>query len=49
MPLEKGTSDKARNDNIGIEIAAGRPPKQAEAIGYSEQRQAMKRRMEKKK
>jgi hypothetical protein len=38
MPLNKGTSDKAREANIKTEIAAGKPPKQAVAIGYSVQR-----------
>jgi hypothetical protein len=40
MPLEKSTSDKARSVNIGREISAGKPPKQAEAIAYSVQRKA---------
>lgn len=43
MPLNRGKSDKAREQNIKTEIAAGRPPKQAVAIGYSEQRAARKR------
>lgn len=43
MPLNKGKSDKAREENIKTEIAAGKDPKQAVAIGYSEQRQAKKR------
>lgn len=40
MPLKEGTSDKTRSENIATEIRAGKPPKQAEAIGYSEQRKA---------
>jgi len=40
MPLKKGKSDKTRSENIATEIAAGRPKKQAIAIGYSEQRKA---------
>ena len=40
MPLKKGTSDKTRQENIKREIAAGKPIKQAVAIGYSEQREA---------
>ena len=40
MPLIKSTSKKAREKNIKAEIAAGKPPKQAVAIGYSVQRQA---------
>lgn len=47
MPLVHGSSDKAKEQNIKAEIAAGKPPKQAVAIGYSEQRQAMKRRLNK--
>lgn len=38
MPLIEGKSDKARSENIGKEIAAGKSPKQAEAIGYAVQR-----------
>lgn len=44
MPLNKGTSNQARNENIMREIAAGKPPKQAAAIGYSEQRENKKKR-----
>ena len=40
MPLMKSTSKQARETNIKREIAAGKPPKQAVAIGYSEQREA---------
>lgn len=40
MPLKKGKSDKTRSENIATEIAAGKPKKQAIAIGYSEQRKA---------
>lgn len=43
MPLIKSGSDKARNENIRREIAAGKPTKQAIAIGYSEQRRAKKK------
>lgn len=38
MPLSKGTSNRAREKNIKAEIAAGKSPKQAVAIGYAEQR-----------
>lgn len=38
--LVKSSSDKARSENIATEIRAGKPPKQAEAIGYSVQRKA---------
>lgn len=42
MPLIKGTSDKTRQKNIKKEIEAGKPPKQAVAIGYAVQREAKK-------
>ena len=41
MPLKKATSDKARQSNIKKEIEAGKPPKQAVAIGYAVQREAI--------
>ena len=37
--LSKGTSDKARQKNIKKEIEAGKPVKQAVAIGYAKQRE----------
>jgi hypothetical protein len=40
MPLKKGSSNATRQANIKKEIAAGKDPKQAVAIGYSVQRQA---------
>ena len=40
MPLIKSKSKQARETNIKREIAAGKPPKQAVAIGYSVQRRA---------
>ena len=40
MPLKKGESDKTRSENIAKEMRAGKPPKQAEAIGYAVQRRA---------
>ncbi len=40
MPLDRGKSKAARERNIKTEIAAGRDPKQAVAIAYSEQRRA---------
>lgn len=40
MPLIEGKSDKSRAANIATEIRAGKPAKQAEAIGYSVQRKA---------
>lgn len=42
MPLSKGKSNKAREQNVKREIAAGKDPKQAVAIAYSEQRKARK-------
>jgi hypothetical protein len=42
MPLIKSPSKKAREENIKREIAAGKPAKQAVAIGYSVQREARK-------
>jgi len=41
MPLKHGTSDKTRQENIKREIEAGKPIKQAVAIGYAEQRHAI--------
>lgn len=38
MPLSKGTGKEAREKNVKTEIAAGKDPKQAVAIAYSEQR-----------
>ena len=43
MPLVKSASKAARQKNIETEIAAGKPVKQAVAIGYSEQRRVLKR------
>lgn len=43
MPLIKSTSKKALQKNIGKEIAANKPPKQAAAIAYSVQREAAKK------
>lgn len=43
MPLNRGSSNKARQENIKAEIAAGKDPKQAVAIAYSEQRASKKR------
>jgi hypothetical protein len=40
MPLIKSTTKKAFQSNVGREIAAGKPPKQAVAIAYSEKRAA---------
>ena len=42
MPLIKSTSPKAFKENVAKEISAGRPPRQAEAIAYSEKRSAAK-------
>ena len=40
MPLKKSKSKAARQANIEAEIAAGKDPKQAVAIGYAVQRRA---------
>ncbi len=40
MPLIKSISPAARQANIKTEIAAGKPIKQAVAIGYAQQRAA---------
>ena len=40
MPLIQSKSKQARQENIKREIAAGKPPKQAVAIGYAVQRRA---------
>lgn len=40
MPLKKSPSKAARQANIRTEIAAGKDPKQAVAIGYAVQRRA---------
>lgn len=40
MPLIKSKSNAARERNIKTEIAAGKDPRQAVAIGYSVQRRA---------
>jgi hypothetical protein len=42
MPLIKSTSKKAFGKNIGAELRAGKPMKQAVAIAYSEKRSAAK-------
>ena len=47
MPLKKGKSDKTRQANIEKEIAAGKPPKQAVAIGYAVQRESAKKKKSK--
>lgn len=40
MPLKHSASEKAFVQNIKTEIAHGKPPKQAQAIAYSVQKQA---------
>jgi hypothetical protein len=42
MPLIKSKSDAARQQNIETEIHAGKPIKQAVAIGYANQREAQR-------
>ena len=36
MPLKRGSSQKVISENIRTEINAGKPPKVAQAIAYSE-------------
>lgn len=40
MPLQEGSSDKTRSKNIREMIDAGRPPKQAAAAAYRQQRES---------
>lgn len=40
MPLRKGTSRSAWEYNFRTERAAGKPPKQAAAIAYSQRRRS---------
>lgn len=47
MPLMKGTGKKAFKENIKTEIKAGKKPKQAVAIAYSEKREAEKKKRRK--
>ena len=46
MPLIKSASKAARQKNIKAEIDAGKPIKQAVAIGYSEQKEARHKRLD---
>lgn len=43
MPINRSPSNEAREENIKQEISEGKDPRQAVAIGYSEQRQARKK------
>lgn len=43
MPLKKSTSKAALQNNIKTEIKAGKPIKQAVAIGYAVKREAAKK------
>jgi hypothetical protein len=43
MPLIKSTSKKAFGKNIGAELKAGKPMKQAVAISYAVKREAAKK------
>lgn len=47
MPLTKSASKEAMSKNIKAEVHAGKPIKQAVAIGYSVQREAMKKHIKK--
>lgn len=44
MPLENSASKEAITENIKREEEAGEPPKQAEAIAFSVQRKAKRKR-----
>jgi hypothetical protein len=46
MPLVKSASKKARSENIATEVKAGKPVKQAVAIGYAEQRHERSKRLD---
>lgn len=46
MPLIRSASKKARSENIATEVRAGKPQKQAVAIGFSEQREARKKKID---
>lgn len=43
MPLKKSTSPKAFSANVKAEVKAGKPVKQAVAIGYAVKRAAEKK------
>ena len=43
MPLKKSTSAKAFKENIKAEVGAGKPVKQAVAIGYAVKRESAKK------
>lgn len=42
MPLKKGSSKETISKNIKIEVAAGKPLKQAEAIAFNKARETKK-------
>jgi hypothetical protein len=48
MPLIKSMTPKALKANIKKEIEAGKPPKQAVAIGYAVKREAEAKKLKKK-
>jgi hypothetical protein len=43
MPLETSTKPKSFKHNVAVEVAAGRPLRQAIAIAYSKKREAQKK------
>lgn len=43
MPIKHSASEKAFVQNIQAEIKSGKPPKQAQAIAYSVQKEAARK------
>jgi hypothetical protein len=47
MPLKYGASNATRGENIGREVAAGKPKAQAAAIAYDIQRRSRRKKRKK--